>query len=85
MKKANEVIKLLEQENKGTSQMIQTVDNFVRFLIGDPKAAVKKLTDLKNAGVSLKGVKADEYNQLYGNLFKDIMSAIDRNLGTIMK
>ena len=85
MKKANEVIKLLEQENKGTSQKIQIVDNFVRFLIGDSNAAVKKLTDLKNAGISLKGVKAGEYNQIYGQLFLDIMDAIDKNLRSIMK
>ncbi len=58
----------------------QTVDQFVRFLIGDRKVAVRELERIQGNKLIDVPIEAKEYNKLYGNLFKDIRKAIEKNL-----
>jgi acetoin utilization deacetylase AcuC-like enzyme len=90
----NEFLERAEKEMKGkklgegkevmneaiSMEMNQTIDQFVRFLIGDRKIALKQLEKLKKVNVPLsKNMNSEKYNQLYGGLFKDIKQAIEKN------
>lgn len=71
LEKMNEVSKL---------EIHQTVDQFVRFLVGDRKVAVRELERIQ--GNKLFDIPQDsqEYNKMYSGLFKDIRKAIEKNL-----
>jgi len=79
--KAQKVLSLLEKEPTGEkSAMIQVADNFVRYLIGDRKAALSFLQGLAKEDLGFGKLRAGaNYNQLYGDLFKDIMASIEKH------
>ena len=58
----------------------QTVDQFVRFLIGDRKVAVRELERIQGNKFIDIPQDSGEYNKMYGNLFKDIRKAVEKNI-----
>jgi hypothetical protein len=61
-------------------KMKEVVDNFVRFLVGNPKIALKNLEKVGNPGV--KGLEAGEdYHIMFRDMFTGFMKTITRNLG----
>jgi hypothetical protein len=63
------------------SEMRFVVDNFVRFLIGDPRMALNQLTSKGNPGVHVgDNVVRSGYTKIWDSLYDDILSAIKKNL-----
>lgn len=58
------------------------VDNFVRFIIGDRSVALSGLKSLINSCLNTMDdeIEPEEYNQIYLNLYTDILKAIDENI-----
>jgi len=57
------------------------VDNFVRFLIGDPNTALAKLKSIGSPiGVPPTDI-GDDYTRKYGQLYKLFMASIKKVLG----
>jgi hypothetical protein len=58
------------------------VDNFVRFIIGDRSIALLELKSLINSCLNTMDdeIEPEEYNQIYLNLYTDILAAIDKNI-----
>ena len=60
------------------------VDNFVRFLIGDPNTALAKLKSIGSpVGVppTFSIDIVDDYNRKYGQLYKLFMASIKKVIG----
>jgi len=91
LKLVNELLILaqtLSEERVRTAQvtydrakMVRVVDNFVRFLVGDPQAALSKLRTIGNPDVMGVGeMEAANKNKLYDALFDAMMMAVKRTL-----
>lgn len=55
------------------------VDNFVRFLMGDPKTAVSYLSRLKPPKLPIPQ-PGEEFNMMWSDMFKAITTAINKTV-----
>ena len=55
------------------------IDNFVRFLIGNPDFALVKLKNIGNPDVKLD-ISNKEYNDLYLKLYNSLIKTISSNI-----
>lgn len=60
---------------KKIMEAYEKVDNFIRYLIGDKKIALRYLTSLNPPKLAIPPA-GDEYNEMYDAMFKAIMKAI---------
>ena len=71
----------IKDMNEASSmELKKVIDQFVRFLIGDRKVALRELESLKKFSFPIPKVDNKEYNDLYGNLFKGLRQAIEKNM-----
>lgn len=86
MSLAKDLLKVCEQGGGivyNDDTMIRVLDNFVRFLVGDPKVALSHLQELGNSGVDLDPDRSgggSSYNELYDNLLTGFKEVVERNL-----
>ena len=70
------------------TKLKRVADAFTRFLIGNPKAAIMALTQLKDSGVQPTSDVSDpaeefdaaEYNRMYTGMYNAILKAIKQEL-----
>lgn len=94
MDKAKKLLQELEQEipQKEASfeygmevtydkdKMSKTISSFVRFLMGDPRIALKDLQTFGNPRV--KGLEpGEEYNKMFSDLYAKFTQAVEEVLG----
>jgi hypothetical protein len=63
-------------------ELSRIVDTFVRFLVGDRRAAISQLGSFMRVdiGVMPSISNPEEYNKVFDNLFQDIQKAIRNNI-----
>jgi len=61
-------------------ELNRVIDNFVRYLIGDRKNAIRELEKLIKTDVPFSQKSTDEYNKMFNSLYSDIKKAVEKNI-----
>ena len=78
MRTDEKIDKYLNEE----SELSYVADNMARLIMGDQKVALRNLNKMPYL-VDFGSMKKQDYNKIYGQLYKEINAAIEKALNSV--